>query len=85
MVNFIHMIEPKVLKDELSMLLKKNDVNMFVLDTFQKNQGTEYHYSHDGRFLFDGKYELRKKSRGFKASSAARRYVEYWEKKERLS
>ena len=80
MVNFIHMIEPKELKEELTMLLKMNDVNMFVFDTFQKNQGTEYCYSHDGQYLFEGKYELMKKSQGFKTGSGARRYVEYWGK-----
>ena len=80
MVGFIHVIEPETLKSELEVLFAQNDIRMIVLDTFKKNCGTEYKYSHDGQYLFEGKYELTKKSQGFKTGSGARRYVEYWGK-----
>ena len=54
---------------------------MFVLDTFRNNEGTEYKYSHDGNFLFNGMYKLLKRSHGFAASNGARRYIEYWKVK----
>lgn len=78
MINFIHIIPPVQLKEEIEHVLNKNRVEMFVLDTFRDNMGTEYCYSHDGNYLFDGKYKLIKRSRSFMAAHGAKRYIEYW-------
>lgn len=81
MINFIHAISYEDLKKYIDEVLDKNKVEMFVLDTFRNNAGTEYTYSHDGNFLFDGKYKLYKRSQGFSASNGAKRYIEYWKAK----
>lgn len=79
MINFIHVIPPYKLKEDIDQILSKCRVEMFVLDTFRSNIGTEYSYSHDGKYLFDGKYKLIKRSRGFMAAHGAKRYIEYWQ------
>lgn len=81
MVNFIHVISPDKLKKDIGQVLNKSKVEMFVFDTFRDNKGTEYVYSHDGNYLFDGKYKLIKRSRGFMAAHGAKRYIEYWKMK----
>lgn len=78
MINFIHMIPHDRLKKEIDAVLKKNRVRMFVLDTFSENEGTEYEYSHDGKYLFDGKYKLARRSEGIACAHGAKRYIEYW-------
>lgn len=79
MINFIHTIPPYKLKKDIEQILSKSKVKMFVLDTFRNNMGTEYNYSHDGTYLFDGEYKLIKRSNGFMAAHGAKRYIEYWE------
>lgn len=81
MINFIHIIPPDKLKKDIENLLNKSQIEMFVLDTFRENMGTEYRYSHDGNYLFDGKYKLIKRSKGFLAAHGAKRYIEYWQVK----
>lgn len=78
MVGFIHMIPYEKLKEEINTVLRKNRVKMFVLDTFTDNNNTEYTYSHDGKYVFDGKYKLARKSEGFPCAHGAKRYIEYW-------
>ncbi len=78
MVGFIHMIPCDKLKNEIDNMLKKNRVKMFVLDTFTNNEGTEYVYSHNGKYLFDGRYKLIRKSEGIPCAHGAKRYIEYW-------
>lgn len=80
-INFIHTIKPEKLKAELDNIIEKR-VKLILLDTFKNNKNTEYTYSHDGDYLFDKKYKMIKKSQGFKTSSGARRYIEYWRLKE---
>lgn len=80
MVDFIHGISEEELKNEIQTLLAKTQTGLIVIDTFKNNQGTEYLYSHNGEYLFDGKYRLHRRSRGFGAAHGARRYIEYWEK-----
>ena len=81
MVDFIHKIPEDNLRNEILNLFKRNmKVDLIVFDTFRNNQDTEYLYSHKGEYLFDGKYRLLRRSRGFRASHGARRYIEYWEK-----
>lgn len=81
MINFVHAISYDELKKYIDEVLEKNRVEMFVLDTFRNNKKTEYKYSHDGNFLFSGKYKLFKRSQGFMASNGAKRYIEYWKVK----
>lgn len=81
MVNFIHSISPDLLRAQITSLLSKNNVKMFVIDTFVNHTNTEYTFSHSGNELFGEKYILKKRSRGFVAAHGARRYIEYWEKK----
>lgn len=78
MVNLIHVIPPDKLKKSIEQILDKSKVEMFVLDTFRDNEGTEYIYSHDGNYLFDGKYKRIKCSNAFLAAHSAKRYIEYW-------
>lgn len=78
MVGFIHMIPYNKLKKEIEIVLKNNRVKMFVLDTFTDNEGTEYIYSHNGEYLFDRRYRLARKSKGFSCMHGAKRYIEYW-------
>lgn len=78
MLNFIHMIPYDNLKKEIDVVLKKNRVKMFVLDTFTENEGTEYVYSHNGEYLFDDRYKLAKRSEGIPCAHGAKRYIEYW-------
>ena len=78
MINFIHTIPTDKLKEDINRILNKSKVEMFVLDTFRNNKGTEYTYSHDGNYLFDGKYKLIKRSKGFIAAHNAKRFIEYW-------
>lgn len=81
MVNFIHLLSEEILSEQIKAVLQKNDVSLFVMDTFNNNENTCYTYSHDGNKLFDDEYYLQYKSRGFQASGDARRYIEYWVKK----
>lgn len=78
MLNFIHMIPHDRLKDQIDAVLAKNRVKLFVLDTFTENEGTEYVYSHDGEYLFGGKYKLAKRSKAIPCAHGAKRYIEYW-------
>ena len=78
MVNFIHVIPPDKLKKSIEQILDKNKVEMFVLDTFRNNEGTEYIYSHDGNYLFNGRYKRIKRSKEFIVAHGAKRYIEYW-------
>lgn len=78
MLNFIHMIPYDKLKKEIDTVLKKNRVKLFILDTFSENEGTEYEYSHDGEYLFDGRYKLAKRSKAIPCAHGAKRYIEYW-------
>lgn len=78
MINFIHAIPPDKLKEDMERILNKSRIELFVLDTFRENTGTEYKYSHDGNYLFGGKYKLIKRSKAFLAAHGAKRYVEYW-------
>lgn len=80
MVGFIHVISYEELKVEIDEMMKKNNVRLFVIDTFRRNENTEYKYSHNGDELFGGKYRMIKKSRGFVAANNARRYIECWER-----
>lgn len=84
MLNFIHMIPYDKLKRGIDIILKKNRVKMFVLDTFTDNKGTEYVYSHDGDYLFGGRYKLVRRSDSFPCASGAKRYIEYWICKEKV-
>lgn len=84
MVNFIHGIPYDVLQQEVYGLLKSNHINMFVIDTFCNNKGTEYVYSHKGMELFLGRYKLLKRSAGFPCAHGARRYIEYWQRQEEI-
>lgn len=81
MINFIHIIPPDKLKEDIERILGSSKVEMFVYDTFRENMGTEYRYSHDGNYLFGGKYKLIKRSKGFIAAHNAKRYIEYWQVK----
>lgn len=78
MVNFIHCINPKELKENINSILKENDVEMFVIDVIRNSTRSMYKYEHDGNYLFDKKYFLQKRSKGFQAAGGARRYIEYW-------
>lgn len=81
MVNFIHLLSEETLGKQNNAVLQKNDVSLFVLDTFNNNENTCYTYSHNGNKLFGKGYYLYHKSKGFQASGDARRYIEYWVKK----
>ena len=81
MVNFIHLISPENLATYIKNVIENNNVRMFVIDTFLKNEGTGYKYSHSGEYLFGDKYALISRSKGFVAAEGARRFIEYWEKK----
>lgn len=83
MVDFIHRIPEEELKRSISSILLKNEIDLFVFDTFVKNESTEYMYSHRGEYLFGGTYECIRRSKGFAAAHGARRYIEYWEKRQR--
>lgn len=48
MVNFIHGIRPEALKAEIQELLKKSQVNMFVIDRLINIKNTPYKFSHVG-------------------------------------
>lgn len=84
MVNFIHMIPKEELKEKIECLLLSNRVDLIVFDTFSRNKNTEYLYSHCGEELFDGKYRCIKKSKAFTAAHRAKRYIEYWEKIDKM-
>lgn len=85
MVNFIHLIPCDRLKSEIDAVLKKNRVKMFVLDSFKNNEGTEYVYSHNGEYLFGGKYKLVRRSKGFVCAHGAQRYIEYWQLRKEIA
>lgn len=78
MVGFVHMIPYEKLKEEINTVLRKNRVKMFVLDTFTEHENTEYTYSHNGEYVFGGKYKLARKSEGFPCAHGAKRFIEYW-------
>lgn len=78
MIDFIHTIPYEKLKSAIDEVLKNNRVDMFVLDTFVNNEGTEYTYSHSGKYLFGKNYRLARKSPAFPCAHGATRYVEYW-------
>lgn len=78
MVNFIHMIPCDKLKKNIDIVLKNNRVEMFVLDTITDNEGTVYEYSHNGKYLFNGKYKMVRKSEIFPCVQGAKRHIEYW-------
>lgn len=80
MVGFIYLIPYDELKKDINRLLSKNNVRLFVFDTFSRTADDAYCYSHKGEYLLGGNYKLVKKSKGFKAAHHTRRYVEYWEK-----
>lgn len=79
MVGFIHLIPYDKLKKEIDIVLKKNRVKMFVMDTFTDNEGTDYVYSHNGEYLFGERYRLARRSEGFPCMHGAKRYIEYWQ------
>lgn len=80
LINFIHNINPDMLKKQIYNIILNCDVGLIVMDNLVNVEGTEYMYSHDGNYLFDNRYKMIKKSRGFKASSGARRYITYWKR-----
>lgn len=80
MTNFIHTISYDDLKSSVRNLLEKNNIYMFIFDTFSNREGTEYEYSHDGNYLFDGKYRMLKKSGKYVVAHGALRQIEYWVK-----
>ena len=82
MVNFIHRIPTKELKECIENMIVKNKVKMFVIDVFCRNEGTCYEYSHDGKVLFGPNYKRIRKSKCFEAAEGAVRYIEYWERVE---
>lgn len=84
MINFIHAIPKEELKEEMKRLLLANRVDLVVIDTFSRNKNTEYLYSHCGEELFDGKYRCIRKSKAFPAAHGAKRYIEYWERIDKM-
>lgn len=80
MVNFIHRIPEERLRREMRSFLSRNKVDLIVLDTFKRNDNTEYLYSHNGEYLFEGNYRLAKRSKSFSVAHGAKRYIEYWER-----
>lgn len=84
MINFIHRIPKEELKEEMKSLLLANKVDLVVIDTFSRNENTEYLYSHCGEELFDGKYRRIRKSKAFSAAHGAKRYIEYWERIDKI-
>lgn len=79
MVNFIHGINPDVLKSNIRTLLKKCDIDMFVMDRITNIRNTPYKFSQLGGELFDG-YTCIWSSKPYNASEGAIRIVEFWKK-----
>lgn len=84
MVGLTHGLEPIWLQEQIRNLLNRCDVDMFVIDIIKNRKSIEgkknYPYEQDGDMLFEGKYYLYKRSKGFPAAGGARRYIEYWAK-----
>ena len=76
MTNFIHMIPPQELKENIDFLLERLHIQYFVLDTVK---GGEYKYFHNGQHLFEDKYRMIRRSDRYTSSNGARRYEEIWE------
>ena len=84
MVNFTFAIPPKELKEQIGMMKDRNEISVFVIDTFLNNENTEYSFAHDGNYLFSGEYRLLRRSRPFYyqgKTGKARRYIEFWGRK----
>lgn len=76
-VNFLHNLNRSELKREFKRLIKRNDVDMIVVDSVPS---PPYAYSHDYQAFFAGEgYSLYKKSRGF-AAMCGRRYLLFFKK-----
>lgn len=78
MVNFIHGSSPEKLKNIMSDVLNKNDIQLICFDAFTNNENTEYKYSHDGAELLGSEYRHFYSSKDYSAAHGALRHIEYF-------
>lgn len=78
-VNFIHEIDPRELKEYIREIISRNDIRMIVIDRVENIEKSNYRYAHSGEKIFDGTgYEQELVSDGFEAEGGAIRFVEFW-------
>lgn len=83
MVNCVFGIPTEKLREYTSILIDNNNIHTFVVDTYEKNENTEY-LSHNWNDIIGDKYRKTYRSRGYKASHVALQFIEVWEKKNEI-
>lgn len=77
-VNFTAGLEGSIVYAEVASLLKSNNVESIIVDTFPKTSFS-YPFLHDWQEYFGSGYKCVKR-RGFRAAENNRRFIEFWEK-----